>query len=72
MDSATEAVPGDNSDVLYIASGLADLKQRLIAAASRGDYDGVMAIYGAMRGIELDVMNLTTFAGKLATDLVMR
>jgi hypothetical protein len=31
-----------------------------------------MAIYAAMRGIELDVMNLTTFAGKLATDLVMR
>jgi hypothetical protein len=40
--------------------------------AQAGDYDGVMAIYGAMRGIELDVMNLTTFAGKLATDLVMR
>jgi hypothetical protein len=25
-----------------------------------------------MRGIELDVMSLTTLAGKLATDLVMR
>jgi hypothetical protein len=59
-------------DVLHIVKGLLDLKQRLMAVAGRGDYDGVMAIYGAMRGIELDVMNLTTFAGKLATDLVMR
>jgi hypothetical protein len=61
-----------SDDVLRIAVGLDDLKQRLMAVAGRGDYDGVMAIYAAMRGIELDVMNLTTFAGKLATDLVMR
>jgi hypothetical protein len=31
-----------------------------------------MAIYASMRGLELDVMSLTTLAGKLATDLVMR
>jgi hypothetical protein len=59
-------------DVLHIVNGLLDLKQRLMAVAGRGDYDGVMAIYAAMRGIELDVMSLTTLAGKLATDLVMR
>jgi hypothetical protein len=59
-------------DVLSISTGLVALKQRLMLEAQAGDYDGVMAIYGAMRGIELDVMNLTTFAGKLATDLVMR
>jgi hypothetical protein len=59
-------------DVLSIATGLVALKERLMLEAQAGNYDGVMAIYGAMRGIELDVMNLTTFAGKLATDLVMR
>jgi hypothetical protein len=61
-----------SDDVLRIASGLADLKQRLLALGRTGDYDGVMEIYAAMRGIELDTLKLTTLAGKLATDLVMR
>jgi hypothetical protein len=58
--------------VLRIAVGLDDLRRRLKAEAGAGHYEGVMAIYAAMRGIELDVMSLTTLAGKLATDLVMR
>jgi hypothetical protein len=58
--------------VLAISTGLDDLKRRLHAEAKAGNYDGVMAIYASMRGIELDVMSLTTLAGKLATDLVMR
>jgi hypothetical protein len=61
-----------SDDVLRIAVGLDDLRRRLKAEAKAGNYDGVMAIYAAMRGIELDVMSLTTLAGKLATDLVMR
>ncbi len=59
-------------DVLRIAVGLDDLRRRLRVEAHAGRYDEVMAIYAAMRGIELDVMSLTTLAGKLATDLVMR
>jgi hypothetical protein len=58
--------------VLRIAVGLDDLRRRLKVEAKAGNYDGVMAIYATMRGIELDVMSLTTLAGKLATDLVMR
>jgi hypothetical protein len=61
-----------SDDVLRIAVGLDDLRKRLRVDAHAGNYDAVMAIYAAMRGIELDVMSLTTLAGKLATDLVMR
>jgi hypothetical protein len=61
-----------SDDVLRIAVGLDDLRRRLKAEAGAGNYEGVMAIYAAMRGLELDVMSLTTLAGKLATDLVMR
>ncbi len=62
----------NSDDVLRIAVGLDDLRRRLKVEAQAGNYEGVMAIYAAMRGIELDVMSLTTLAGKLATDLVMR
>jgi hypothetical protein len=61
-----------SDDVLRIAVGLDDLRRRLKAEAKAGNYEGVMAIYASMRGLELDVMSLTTLAGKLATDLVMR
>ena len=70
MDNTLTAATSD--DVLRIAVGLDDLKRRLHAEAKAGNYDGVMAIYASMRGLELDVMSLTTLAGKLATDLVMR
>ena len=70
MDNTLTAATSD--DVLRIAVGLDDLRRRLKAEAGAGNYEPVMAIYAAMRGIELDVMSLTTLAGKLATDLVMR
>jgi hypothetical protein len=69
MAAITTASP---DDVLRIAVGLDDLRRRLKIEAGAGNYEGVMAIYASMRGIELDVMGLTTLAGKLATDLVMR
>jgi hypothetical protein len=68
----SQVTAATSDDVLRIAVGLDDLKRRLHAEAKAGNYEGVMAIYAAMRGIELDVMSLTTLAGKLATDLVMR
>jgi hypothetical protein len=78
MDKAPYFRPADipvlatSDDVLRIAVGLADLKQRLLALGRAGDYDAIMEVYGAMRGIEIDTLALTTLAGKLATDLVMR
>jgi hypothetical protein len=63
----TDTAP-TTDDVLRIAGGLEDLKQRLVASK---DYDDVMAIYAALRGLELDLMHLTTLAGHKATKLVM-
>ncbi len=73
LSLSAEPVLTDNGltlDVLQIATGLDALRRRLQGLTTKEQYQEARAAYAAMRGIEIDVLSLTTFAGDVVDKLV--